>query len=406
MNTARILTAVLVACSLPNVAGAESDRESEVLFSIPVTRSDDQAGIVDEAGVSYDPTWYGEAGQLALPPELYCSEVEVWFDGACREKSWIDANLTVSGTSLMIIGSRYKDVAGTVPSEVVVAEQIVSDVIEHAAIREAAVGAAISGPVRGHYPVRASYRQQFNADADGSLTVLSEYAEPRLSNQAPAGWVYETLDWSSVEYRRGSNPVYCNPDECIMAYSGPSGAYQCQQLSTAATSQLYHQCMTGYGAVMIGVGVVAGAALGILAFSVLTGPTVGLGAPAGATVGVAIASGTITGAAGMAHIACSNRATQQALQQQIQLNCVNPTNPTGSGPGSPGTPGSGTGSTATAGCLECLATERQEVAVTWEVGTDENGEEEDTLTVHTETVCTEWVYNAEGQDRDGDGYCD
>jgi len=180
---------------------------------------------------------------FAISPDMLCSPLELWFDGACRNATWFESNLSTPGTMVTVAGSRYKAGSGMVP----LTEQSSSDVFERFAVSDAhvAISPTLSlsvGPTRSGYIVEGMMRQRFFDEGNSTYTLLTESLMPTISMEPGIGWFWDVTGWDSTTYRAGSNPVHCDANGCISLYTG--GGYSCEQIKQATESRVKNQCMT------------------------------------------------------------------------------------------------------------------------------------------------------------------
>jgi len=285
-----------------------------------------------------------------------------------------------------------------------IAEQVSSDTFERAVVSDTTfpAGAVPVGPSRNGYVVDVKMRQSLFDDGESTFTLLTETLKPSVSNEpAVVGWYWAVADWQSMVYQPGSNPSRCDADGCISLYT--DSVYGCGEIRDAMKSRTKAQCMqSGDGLMVVLLGAASGVFLGVATFAILTGPSLGAGAPVGAASGVAVA-GAVGGAAwAYADMMCENQAVQAAFELQVQNGCVNT-----DAPDDPDEPGDGiepaTGADGeTDGCLACV--EETTVETEHFVWDEEKGE--GTVTLERETGCVRFAFDPDGEDADGDGYCD
>ncbi|MEM6996858.1 MAG: hypothetical protein AAF721_40520 [Myxococcota bacterium] len=356
--------------------------------------------VLSEAGpVIYD-SFFDEHG-LGIDPALLCPAAEIWFHQACRDLDWIESNLAGSGQIVTIAGSNAK-LTGT--AHIILREQLASDTFETVAISDdpASFGIA-SGPTRGGYAIDAKTRQSMTSQ-DNEFILLSETLSVAESSDPDAPpWFWETTYWESAIYRPGESPGFCDADGCVTLYTG---GYSCEQIRDATQSRVKHQCMHGGGTgghIMVG-GIALSVGVGVVAGLVIATAGAGASTPAGVAAGGIIITGGAAAAVAVADSFCSNKAVQEAFQQQIDNGCVDVDDPTAPDPDIPVDPDLDDGdAVADAGCNNCDE---------WAVQVGELSEwypDTGTLVVtrsDEEVVCLSWSLDPTGTDMNGDGWCD
>ncbi|MED5370319.1 MAG: hypothetical protein VX899_04825 [Myxococcota bacterium] len=370
-----------------------------MLFLSLMTALSANAGTTLTTGVVSDPTELGSFVPQSFPD---CGAEEVWFDGACRDFTWLSSTFAWSGYEVTLAGSRSSS------HDFLILDYL--DVAAGSSTTRVLVPGA--GVVTG-WSTFKGYPMAMQVDSSISYDSVTEEAYSESFVYGPVAEVVDgalSASFGVVEYRRATfgagSYVLCVDGECVsVAYQEEDKPpAECDDLLNEATIDLYNGCL-GWGIIGGGVsGFIGGGVVGAYVAGGLTVATVGANAPAiPAEVIYGAASGAAAGISAGVWFCDKWRDTLKAeLTSEI---CIVPGDDVSAGGGS-SDPGSG-GDDDEVPCKVCSK---------WGTVTEEKWSEtgswsggvltiEGTWTTESSSGCVEYTLST-GVDENGDGFCD